>query len=55
MVATNKIIPVSTRIYQYRQMVERADPKRKTRLDPGYEFSNGRRFKTPRDPYISAK
>ena len=47
--------PVTTRTYSYKQMVERADPKRKTEPEVGYEFSNRRRFVTPKDPYTSAK
>lgn len=55
MAIATRVIPVQTRVYQLKHMVDRADPKRATRPEPGYRFSNGRQFKTPRDPYISAK
>lgn len=55
MATADKILRVRTRVYSYKQMVDRVDPKRKIRPEPAYKFSNGRTFNSPRDPYISAK
>ena len=55
MAKINKVVKVTTRTYNYKQMVERLEPKRRSAPTPGYEFGNNRRFNTPRDPYISAK
>ena len=51
MAKINKVTKVTTRKYNYKQMVERADPKRRTDPDPGYVFGNGRKFATKKDPY----
>lgn len=42
---------VTTRKYSYRQMVERADPKRRTEPEVAYYFSNNRKFNDKKDPY----
>jgi hypothetical protein len=49
--ARTPVIKVTSRNYSYRQMVERADPKRRTEPEVAYKFSNNRKFNAKRDPY----
>ena len=51
MARINKVTKVTTRKYSYRQMVERIDPKRKTRPEVVYEFGGNRNFAGKRNPY----
>ena len=51
MAKTNRVIKVTTRNYNYKTLVQRRDPKRRTEPEPAYRFSNGRKFTDKRNPY----